>query len=97
MAFPCTKCGACCRRVGMYFPNWQWLKDDGKTCAKLADDGTCTIYADRPKECRIDTLAEEWGVTDMHSWYQWHADKCNEAQLEDNMLPMYKVVVDKPQ
>lgn len=42
MAFPCNRCGACCRLVG---------------CRHLVDC-LCEIYEERPLVCRVDEMWE---------------------------------------
>jgi Fe-S-cluster containining protein len=66
-AFPCTRCGACCRNIGkllatpvvgpqleavMAFPHA--VLADG-SCSKLGPDG-CTVYATRPLLCNISDM-----------------------------------------
>lgn len=50
MTFPCTSCGACCRRVGAVLPNM--AKPDG-SCIHLNDKSQCDIYDTRPDFCRV--------------------------------------------
>lgn len=52
MDFPCTSCGACCRRVYLVpqFPR-EWLQEDG-SCIHL-ENNLCNIYNDRPDFCRV--------------------------------------------
>ena len=50
MNFPCTSCGACCRRV--YLVDVSMAKENGH-CINLNDDNTCNIYDTRPEICRI--------------------------------------------
>ena len=48
-AFPCTKCGACCRRAPQ--TGWVPAAENGH-CLHLQDDNTCGIYETRPQICR---------------------------------------------
>ena len=43
LKFNCDKCGACCRT---------------KNCSYLTKDNLCSIYDERPNECRVDYLFE---------------------------------------
>lgn len=95
MTFPCTQCGACCRRVGLMDPGWPWLAVDGRTCSKLGVDNTCTIYADRPLVCRVDEMIDLVGGFDRTTWYRLTADICNAQQVEDGMAESYRVKVEE--
>lgn len=69
MSFPCTSCGACCRRIKvaveavgnppagelLHFPH-TW--DESGRCEHLQADHRCAIYSDRPLICRVDDLAD---------------------------------------
>ena len=51
-AYPCTRCGACCRRVDLIpgFP--EPARPDG-SCSRLLPDNSCAIYETRPAICRL--------------------------------------------
>lgn len=83
--FPCTKCTACCRRVGLAFPDWGYLRADGRTCSFLSKDGLCSIYDTRPAICRIDDMIENLGLKPKEKYYQITADICNLWQEADGM------------
>ncbi len=53
-AFPCNRCGVCCRNVHLAAET-QFL-DRGDGCCQHYDDNNklCSIYADRPSICRVD-------------------------------------------
>lgn len=54
--FPCTKCGACCRRAREYLlPPGFWHNG---ACRFLRGD-ECSIYETRPKICRVKTRFRE--------------------------------------
>lgn len=71
MSFPCTSCGACCRRLWM-MPA-AVLKEQGLQtnehghCTHLTADNLCSIYVTRPKICRVDELLKEAGITRVRS------------------------------
>lgn len=79
-AFPCTHCGACCRRawmLGRAFP----LKADG-SCAHLRADNSCAIYAVRPAVCRV---AGNFAA---------NARECNRMQAEDGLSETFRVRIE---
>lgn len=53
-AFPCNRCGACCRHVHLAKETLFLNRGDG--CCQHYDDNSkqCLIYADRPSICRVD-------------------------------------------
>jgi Fe-S-cluster containining protein len=98
MPFPCTGCGACCRRVGLVKGHGLPVKADG-SCGNLVDN-RCAIYATRPDVCRIDKLvdamSERLGV-DRQELLQDNADLCNAFQREDGMPESYRVLLVEPE
>lgn len=73
-AFPCTKCGACCKSppAGYGLP----VASDG-WCANLAKDNTCTIYATRPAVCRVDAAPfVQLGFRDRAEWHAANLAAC---------------------
>jgi len=63
--FSCSRCGACCRNIRQY--EWYRHLDRGDGVCRHFDDDTnsCTIYEQRPDECRIDLLYERHFATRM--------------------------------
>ena len=58
VAFPCTRCGHCCRHVDRHAFYRHLDRGDGG-CRHLIDaTHLCAIYEDRPLECRLDRLYE---------------------------------------
>ena len=53
-AFPCTKCGACCRRVGLAHETKFLDRGDGVCMHYDAGSKGCSIYDERPEICRIE-------------------------------------------
>lgn len=96
MAFPCTACGACCRRVGAIpgFP--EPVRSDG-SCSHLTADNRCAIYERRPPICRVDqtlaTLTARGLPLTREAWYRDNAELCNRWQAEDGMGPEFRVLV----
>ena len=56
MKFLCSKCGACCRNIGLMGGAKYGLpvKKDG-SCGNLINN-ECSIYEDRPDVCRVDKM-----------------------------------------
>ena len=56
MNFLCSQCGACCRNVqGSGLPH-----DGNGVCLHLnKKTNKCSIYKDRPEECRVDEMFEK--------------------------------------
>ena len=81
MTFPCTRCGACCRRVGLSPVTRDLAGPDG-ACRHLSPDSTCSIYETRPDVCRIDLMIERWGF-DRRLAYEATAILCNTWMRED--------------
>lgn len=52
LSFPCSQCGACCRRVGNFKGFPEPVKKDG-SCSHLKEDNSCAIYGNRPLICRV--------------------------------------------
>lgn len=89
--FPCTKCGACCRRITRVDPSWP-KREDG-ACFFLREDDSCGIYEERPLLCRVNALLPD-GV-DMADWHNLNATICNMWQEEDGMDKKYRLPVVK--
>ena len=47
MAFPCKRCGACCRSI---------------QCRYLEGENFCSIYDTRPDVCRVDKMIDIIGM-----------------------------------
>jgi uncharacterized protein len=98
MSFPCSGCGACCRRVDkavkasegideFIFPyNW----DGSGKCEMLGEDNKCMVYEDRPFLCRVDEIAEYLGI-DKEEWHKINAKACNEMMDQDQIEIKYRI------
>lgn len=51
--FPCTACGACCRRIAGIAELAEFDNGNG-ICKYLDSHNRCAIYAKRPEICRVD-------------------------------------------
>lgn len=91
MSFPCTQCGACCRRAflvpGFPLP----VKPDG-SCAKLVGN-LCSIYEDRPEICRHGHSRKAFGMTP-EEYNKFSAKVCNSWQEADGMPKSFRVKID---
>jgi len=98
-AFPCTRCGACCRNIGkllatpvvgpqleavMAFPHA--VLADG-SCSKLGPDG-CTVYEDRPLLCNIDAMhARYFAELTRTEFHNLNIAACRQL-IREQRLPM---------
>ena len=88
MSYPCTKCGACCRRAGMV----RLPVDERGWCLDLNEDGTCSIYETRPDVCRIDVMSKiNFPNSTLDEYYAVAAEICNTWITEDKMPEEYLV------
>ena len=94
--FPCSGCGACCRRINkavenlsdftkdkdsdFYFP-YKW--DENGVCENLIDN-KCLIYEDRPLICNIDKLLSLTNIP-RKKFYKMNIVECNKMMDEDNL------------
>lgn len=96
MDFPCSKCGACCRRMGTIglMPS----KEDG-SCIHLQDDNRCAIYATRPTICNVHDMFDvrdkqfklrKKGYT-REDYYAVGSQWCNKMMDEDKMPEHYRI------
>lgn len=80
MSFPCTKCGACCRRASQLKEFPKELIVEGQ-CKHFLDNH-CLIYDTRPEICRIDSNHMGMGTPE---YYQLTALICNLWACEDGL------------
>ena len=70
--FNCEKCGCCCKNIGKLMPK---LSDEKGHCRHLKDN-LCSIYQERPLECRVDEFYNvEMGMT-KEQYYKLNKDSC---------------------
>lgn len=101
--FPCSGCGACCRRAKQtveqlnitdpsnefYFP---YKFNENGSCEMLTDDNKCSVYKTRPTVCNIDKTILLSGI-DKEMFYSAVIETCNKAMDEDNMSVEYRITV----
>lgn len=95
--FPCSGCGACCRRVAdavrligihpeghpLHFP-YQW--DESGRCLMLTEDNRCSVYENRPIICDIKRYATLMGI-ELEDFYRQNISACN-SLMESEGLPL---------
>jgi len=99
--FPCSGCGACCRRINkavenlgdidsdseLYFP-YKW--DETGRCEMLTDDNRCQVYETRPLICNIDKLSSVIDIP-KDQFYVMNIAACNMMIDEDNLPLKYRI------
>ena len=100
-SFPCTSCGACCRKLKQAISNlksigidvdfpYKW--DENGVCEMLSEDNKCLVYHDRPVICNVEKLAEYLGF-DTKEFYVMNSKACNELIKESNLPEKYLVKI----
>lgn len=89
--FPCTKCGACCRRAKMVKEIIPYkMRTDG-SCEMLNNENTCNVYKDRPLICNSEKLKELFPDINTKELFKQNALICNKVILEDGMDKKYLI------
>lgn len=87
MRFPCTKCGACCRRTHS-IPGFPFRRRPDGACEHLKADNTCAIYETRPMICRVGHsfpfARQMWGWSPKR-YLRETAAQCNRWMDEDGL------------
>ena len=82
--FPCTSCGACCRRLNLFpkqlIEEYGLKHDNTGRCTNLMEDNKSKIYKDRPQICVVDH--KKYNV-DSEFYYKVVANTCNMWMDED--------------
>lgn len=89
MNFPCTKCGACCRRAYL-LPYFQYTNLETGCCSKL-ENNLCSIYKDRPFICQINESKKIFFSRNLKKYYKLNALMCNSFIIEDKMNSYYLI------
>lgn len=84
MKFPCSKCGACCRKIGLLAPE---LEGPNGVCKYLSEDNLCTIYPDRPIFCNVDKFYDKYMSDKMsrEDFYNLNLAECKKLQEDDKI------------
>lgn len=101
--FPCTGCGACCKRVDrliiahgidkmtpedpLSFP---YKHDETGKCEMLLPDNNCAVYEDRPLICSIDRTGAYLGIPKENLYYN-NIKSCNRMQEEDKLDKKFRI------
>jgi Fe-S-cluster containining protein len=107
MIFPCTGCGACCRKVGVMINKARSEEYEEGTIGRLVQefpfqynesgacamliDGKCSVYEDRPLICRVEDLGFKLGVN-QRDWYKDNIVSCHELMEEEGILDKYRII-----
>lgn len=83
MTFPCSQCGACCRRLRLSALYAGLDRGDG-VCRYLHDN-LCSIYEERPLLCRIEEGYEAFyrDIMDHDTYWQITLSYCAQFQNEE--------------
>lgn len=98
MSFPCTGCGACCRRIGdakdilntkpeYAFP-YSW--DETGRCEMLGDDNKCKVYDDRPTICSVDKMSKFYKMS-KKKFYKLNIKGCHALMKLDGIFEQYRI------
>lgn len=101
--FPCTGCGACCKRLHAVpqdlFPQ-DWILPNGH-CGFLNKVNACTIYSERPPVCKTREMFKKqtrekgpFKGMNRKEYYRATAEVCNRWQEEDGIDEKYRVHID---
>ena len=84
MKFPCSRCGACCRKIGLIYP--ELARPDGGGCKYLSEDNLCTIYPNRPLLCNVDKFYDEFLKDKMsrEDFYELNLSACKKLQEDED-------------
>ena len=82
MSFMCDQCGECCRNLKLSNIYADLDRGDG-TCKYLVDN-LCSIYSDRPIECRIDECYDLYFCEEMtkEEYYAANYKMCKELKTK---------------
>lgn len=102
--FPCTKCGACCRKISSFikalpeqfsndpdflFP-YQW--DENGVCENLLPDNSCKVYDARPLVCNIEKFINKFSLP-ADEFYKQNAVVCNTLMDWENLPQELRVKI----
>lgn len=90
--FPCSKCGACCRRAGKrgIMPD----RGDG-ACVHLTKENTCAIYETRPDQCNYELMYQKaksnFPEITRQEHFKSNAAMCNMFMDSDDMPESFRI------
>lgn len=102
MIYPCSGCGACCRRVNVAVEHSKELDighdlsfpygwDEDGVCEML-ENNRCRVYENRPLICRIDDLQKIVGGS-KKKFYKLTAKACNALIDDFNIDKSFKIKI----
>lgn len=105
MDFPCSGCGACCRRIktivesleeynnDFYSKNefpYNW--DESGRCEMLSEDNKCKVYENRPLICNVKEVSSFYSMS-QEKFYLLNASVCNSLMDEDGTPKEFRLNV----
>jgi uncharacterized protein len=92
VGFPCTRCGACCRKAGSS-PELVRLgfAEPGGACKHLVNN-ECAIYETRPDVCRIDAVRVPYLA--QADYYEATRRVCNLLMNDEGAPPEFRIPVE---
>ena len=94
--YPCTSCGACCRRIdkiaegfkqiGLDFP---YIWSENGECEMLVDN-QCSVYETRPLICNIEKVAEYMKIP-KDVFFSMNIKLCNKMMDEDGIDKEFRI------
>ncbi len=109
MKFNCTSCGLCCKKLGQAIAAAKSRKEPSEidalflefpyppkpdgSCFMLKNDGSCSIYNERPLICDVDKMYEKFYKPHMSKkeHYRLNAWTCNQMINEAGLPKEYLI------
>lgn len=96
--FPCTQCGACCRKAGIAIEHFKKqgisfpykAKEDGS--CEMLENNLCKVYNERPDICRLNVQAKLLGIKEK-KYYRKSIVACNKLMDEQNVPQEFRIRV----
>jgi uncharacterized protein len=101
--YPCTSCGACCRRIDKIVEgfnkldklelNFPYKWDETGRCEKLVGD-LCSVYEDRPLICNIEKVAAYFDLSRVEFFIE-NIKVCNRLMDEEGLDEKFRITTFK--
>lgn len=94
--FPCTSCGACCRSLKGANQYTELDRGDGVCLHFNEQTSQCSIYEDRPIQCRIGEMYELFFRAELTrmEFYRLNGEACNGLQEKMGIDESFRVRVE---
>jgi Fe-S-cluster containining protein len=97
--FPCSMCGACCRRIkwvveSMEHFDFPYKWNEKGVCEKLSTENKCMVYDNRPLICNIEAMQPFFDIPEQ-DFYNINIDACNGIMDEDGLPEEYRITKQK--